>query len=141
VRFLIRVNCHALFLTVVSAGHSSLINFPFIPSLGQANNATTFCPTYVPFDPSNTSPEPTVTGATVLDLESAHAEIVLHAFPTSGPKAKPVRIDVNGRKGRRVICVLFAGSLHYEVLDMDSQVQGEDDVQEENHIEDRSMSE
>ncbi|KAL1963582.1 hypothetical protein VTN77DRAFT_8027 [Rasamsonia byssochlamydoides] len=131
-------------------GQSSLINFPFIPSPPQdstmeADSPATFHPTYVPFDPSNPSSPSATTGATVLDLESAHAELVMHSFPSSGPKSKPVRIDVNGRKGRRAVCVLFADGLHYEVLDMDSQVQGEEEEEvqegEENRTEDRLMSE
>lgn len=109
----------------------------------EADSPTTFYPTYAALDPSNTSSS--ASSATVLDLESAHAELVMHSFPSSGPKAKLARIDVNGRKGRRAVCVLFADGLHYEVLDMDTQVQGdEEEVQEEeeeNRTEDRLMSE
>ncbi|KAL1980545.1 hypothetical protein VTN96DRAFT_3990 [Rasamsonia emersonii] len=143
------VQDNTIMLLYVDEGHSSLINFPFTPSSPQdstmeADSPTTFYPTYAAFNPSNpSSPE---SSAVVLDLESAHAELVMHSFPSSGPKAKPVRIDVNGRKGRRAICVLFADGLHYEVLDMDTQVQGEEeetqeDGEENRTEEDRLMSE
>jgi anaphase-promoting complex subunit 4 len=32
----------------------------------------------------------------------------------------PEKIEVNGRKGRRVVCVLGADRLHYKMFDLDS---------------------
>lgn len=32
----------------------------------------------------------------------------------------PLRIDVNGRRGRRAVCVLYSDRQWYSVLDMDS---------------------
>ena len=37
----------------------------------------------------------------------------------------PERIEINGRKGRRVICVLAQDRFHYRVYDLDSASGGE----------------
>jgi anaphase-promoting complex subunit 4 len=41
-----------------------------------------------------------------------------------------LRFDVNGRKGRRAICVLYDDGLRYEVLDMDAEMADEDEESE-----------
>lgn len=41
-----------------------------------------------------------------------------------------MHVDVNGRKGRRAICVLYGDSMRYEVLDLDAAM-GEDEDEEE----------
>lgn len=33
---------------------------------------------------------------------------------------RPARLEVNGRKGRRVVCILAEDNLHYRVFDLDS---------------------
>ena len=38
----------------------------------------------------------------------------------------PERIEINGRKGRRVICVLAQDRFHYRVYDLDSSSGGEE---------------
>lgn len=53
-----------------------------------------------------------------------------HVFASTGPKAKPVYIDVNGRKGRRAVCVLYGDAMRYEVLDLDAAID-EEEVGEE----------
>ncbi|EAL90899.1 anaphase-promoting complex component Cut20/Apc4, putative [Aspergillus fumigatus A1163] len=80
----------------------------------------------------STSPQPTI-DATTLDLlspHSTHASLIKHAFSPSGQKARPLRFDVNGRKGRRAICVLYGDGLRYEVLDMDAELADEDEESE-----------
>lgn len=57
--------------------------------------------------------------------------MVKHVFATSGPKANPVRFDVNGRKGRRAICVLYGDAMRYDVLDLDSGIEGEEDGEDD----------
>ena len=47
-----------------------------------------------------------------------------HTFPSSASWA-PERLEINGRKGRRVICVLAKDKLHYRVFDVDSPVGNE----------------
>lgn len=71
---------------------------------------------------SSTPPLPV---ASDLDIAREHTDIVLHCFPSSGIKSKPVRLSVNGRKGKRAICVLFADMTHYEVLDIDYQAKND----------------
>lgn len=46
-------------------------------------------------------------------------------FP-EGVSWTPERVEVNGRKGRRVICVLAQDRFHYRVYDLDSSSGGED---------------
>jgi anaphase-promoting complex subunit 4 len=63
----------------------------------------------------------------LLSPDSTHASLIKHAFAVSGQKARPLRFDANGRKGRRAICVLYGDGLRYEVLDMDAEMADEDE--------------
>lgn len=47
-----------------------------------------------------------------------------HEFPT-GVSWTPERIEVNGRKGRRAICVLAQDRFHYRIFDLDSPSGGD----------------
>ena len=42
-----------------------------------------------------------------------------HTFPSSASSA-PEKLEINGRKGRRVVCVVTKDKLHYRVFDIDS---------------------
>ncbi|KAL4809251.1 anaphase-promoting complex, cyclosome, subunit 4-domain-containing protein [Aspergillus unguis] len=78
--------------------------------------------------------------ATDVEIRSpdpAVAELIKHQFP---PKARPLRVDVNGRKGRRAVCVLYAGALRYEVLDLDAAMGDDDEEEEEEDHEDVDIS-
>lgn len=66
-----------------------------------------------------------------LSLESTHVDRIRHAFGSTGPKSKPIRVDVNGREGRRVVCVLYGEGLRYDVLDLDNQVSEEGNEEDE----------
>jgi anaphase-promoting complex subunit 4 len=52
--------------------------------------------------------------------------VLKHVFASTGPKAKPVYIDVNGRKGRRAVCALYGDAMRYEVLDLDAAIDEEE---------------
>lgn len=70
---------------------------------------------------------------TALDLispECPSVDLIKHAFSASGPKAKPGRVDTNGRSGRRAVCVLYHDHLRYEVLDLDAEMIDEEDDNE-----------
>lgn len=45
-----------------------------------------------------------------------------------------MHVDVNGRKGRRAICVLYGDAMRYEVLDLDAAM-GEDEEEDEDYQE------
>ena len=82
---------------------------------------------YVECDPHPSDTKPCVS-ATLLDVSALfEAGIVRHVFATSGLKAKPVRVDVNGRKGRRAVCVLYGDAMRYDVLDLDAAMEDEED--------------
>lgn len=51
-------------------------------------------------------------------------------FP-EGVSWTPERMEINGRKGRRVICVLAQDRVHYRVYDLDSSSGGEEDARAE----------
>ncbi|KAJ5693690.1 hypothetical protein N7536_004102 [Penicillium majusculum] len=118
-----------------SKGSSHLLNFPFQPASTQSQHQTTdplpLVLDYIECDGTPSAPKPTIS-ATTLDLspESPHAGVLIHLFAPHGPKARPVHVDVNGRKGRRAICVLYGDSMRYEVLDLDAAM-GEDEDEEE----------
>lgn len=73
----------------------------------------------------------------ILSPRSSHTEFVKHVFASSGPKSKPLRIEVNGRKGRRAICVVYGDGMRYEVLDMDAE-EGEAEAEAEEEEEEES---
>ena len=60
--------------------------------------------------------------ASTLELDPAAAgaaRFVHHTFSV-GPTWIPERIEINGRKGRRAVCILAQDRLRYRVYDLDS---------------------
>lgn len=73
-----------------------------------------------------------------LDVSSVSslAPYTRHIFPQESA-SQPEKLEVNGRKGRRVVCVLDQDGLHYRVFDLDSSA----DTSRTNHSGDEvSMS-
>lgn len=67
------------------------------------------------FDESNNvDAEPT------LDLSDKEVlkSYVRHTF-ANNPSSVPSKLEVNGRKGRRALCVIAEDKIHYQVLDID----------------------
>ena len=62
-----------------------------------------------------------------VDLEQS-SHLIRHSFP-SGPTWTPKRMEINGRKGRRAICVLAKDSLHYRIYDLDSMTTDEETME------------
>lgn len=90
---------------------------------------------YTDCDPHPSDSKPSVQ-ATPLEISSLlQAGFVRHMFTTSGPKAKPIQFDVNGRKGRRAVCVLYGDAMRYDVLDLDAAMEDEEDEDEEDKAE------
>lgn len=44
---------------------------------------------------------------------------IRHTFP-KGPEWAPEKIEINGRKGRRIICVLAKDKINYRIYDIDN---------------------
>ncbi|KAF7595337.1 hypothetical protein BBP40_006586 [Aspergillus hancockii] len=112
-------------------GSSYLLNFPFQPApTGEVPGGVDNVPfiEYKNYDSDLTSPEAVATAATLDVSESLHW--VKHAFAVPGPKLKPTKIEVNGRAGRRAMCVLYGDGLRYEVLDLDAEMEDEEDEEE-----------
>ncbi|KAJ9314359.1 hypothetical protein DTO271D3_5336 [Paecilomyces variotii] len=117
-----------------TSGSCYLLEFPFMPSPSQApadgsNEDIPFSLSYVDIDPKSVTPgfEVPLAAMVNLSVESKHAVRIRHAFATAGAKSRPIRVDVNGRKGRRVVCVLYGEGLRYEVLDLDNEVPEDED--------------
>ena len=70
----------------------------------------------------NTTPE-----IHTIDLEQS-SHLVRHSFPP-GPTWTPKRMEINGRKGRRAICVLAQDGLHYRIYDLDSMTNDEETME------------
>jgi anaphase-promoting complex subunit 4 len=47
-----------------------------------------------------------------------------HTFPQDASWA-PERIEINGRKGRRVVCVIAQDKIHYRIFDLDTPIDGD----------------
>jgi anaphase-promoting complex subunit 4 len=115
-------------------GISHLVNIPFHPaSVHQHDLNDPPIPNliYTKIDSTPSSPKPT-TPITDLDLSAGYpwGGVLKHTFAAHGPKARPVHIDVNGRKGRRAVCVLYGDSMRYEVLDLDAAMEEEEEKDE-----------
>lgn len=97
---------------------------------------------YTQTDSKPSSPKPTgpTTGWDILSEYPQGG--VKHVFAAHGPKARPIHVDVNGRKGRRAICVLYGDSMRYEVLDLDAAIEEEEEQgDEENEYSDDDLVE
>ncbi|EEH15946.1 hypothetical protein PABG_06033 [Paracoccidioides brasiliensis Pb03] len=125
-------------MLLLSDGNTHLVSFPYLP-----NPDGLFHPNYIRL---SDSPEASATSSTLpsgiaeddithlyLADPQQHADFVKHTFTGQG-NMEPVEFQVNGRKGRRVVCVLYADRLRYSVFDMDSSEDGQ--VDEENSEED-----
>lgn len=136
-----------LMLLLSDLGNVHLLSFPYIP-----NTDTPFHPNYIRLgdDGSETSAtSDSVTPpvqVTLLHLANGEqdAEFVRHTFPQQ-EGMEPVELEVNGRKGRRVVCVLYADGLRYSVFDMDSSGVAEEEEEAgdgngEMEVEDKVMS-
>lgn len=91
-----------------------LINFPY-----QYDPNAAFSP--LPNEQSSTQD---------LDLNK-HPSFFKHRFASG---AEPVRLEVNGRKGRRVVCVLYGDRSRYSVFDLDTP-SGEGEGEDEDDVE------
>ncbi|KAJ6156202.1 Anaphase-promoting complex subunit 4 [Penicillium chrysogenum] len=122
-----------------SKGSSHLLHFPFQPAPTRSQSETTdpspLVLDYVECDSTPSASKPTIS-ATTLDVspESPYAGVLIHLFAPHGPKARPIHVDVNGRKGRRAICVLYGDAMRYEVLDLDAAMI-EDEEEDEDYQE------
>lgn len=95
------------------ADQSYLHELPLIP---ETDHEDLFRLEYTMITDSQTLPTPS-------DLD----QYILHMFPETGTRSKPVRMNVNGRKERRAACILSADMMHYEILDIDNHVEIEDE--------------
>jgi hypothetical protein len=111
-------------------GSSYLLNFPFQPASAQKTSEKASTPALVPkYTDCETSPTDAKPAApiTSLGLSSLlETGVVRHAFAVSGSKTKPVHLAVNGRKGRRAVCVLYGDGMRYDVLDLDAAMENEE---------------
>ena len=76
------------------------------------------------------------------DLDLSNAETmkhyVKHTFP-EGPSWTPERLEVNGRKGRRAVCVVAEDRIHYRIFDIDTP-KAEGEVGQDAMTEDSEMA-
>ncbi|KAF5862962.1 hypothetical protein ETB97_010894 [Aspergillus alliaceus] len=110
-------------------GFSYLLNFPFQPAPTGETSGSVDSSRFIgfeDFDCDSASSTPVAT-TTTLDVLAPDCEWIKHAFTVPGPKLKPTRIYVNGRHGRRAICVLYGDGLRYEVLDLDAEMEDEEE--------------
>lgn len=78
-------------------------------------------------DETNLQGGPEVEAPSSIDLSDQKYldHFVQHIFPT-GLAWTPERIETNGRRGRRIICVVAKDKSHYRIHDLDSPYEAED---------------
>ncbi|GAD98867.1 anaphase-promoting complex component Cut20/Apc4, putative [Paecilomyces variotii No. 5] len=121
-----------------ASGSFYLLDFPFMSSASKASTDASdedvaFSLNYVDIDSKSITSVFKVPSTAMINLSAGSTDAVRirHAFESTGPKCRPIRIDVNGREGRRVVCVLYGEGLRYEVLDLDNEVVEDEDEGEE----------
>lgn len=72
------------------------------------------------------------TAALKLDISDKKLlnQLLQHTFP-EGPAWTPERLEINGRKLRRSVCVVAKDMVTYRVLDLDSRHENMDESEEE----------
>ncbi|KAL4785877.1 anaphase-promoting complex, cyclosome, subunit 4-domain-containing protein [Aspergillus varians] len=106
-----------------NGGSAYLLQFPFQPVVQVVGDPETpFSIMY--HDIGDGEPAKETTDVDIPSPNPLFPDLIKHQF---APRARPVRMDVNGRKGRRAVCVLYAGALRYEILDLDAEVGDEDE--------------
>ena len=124
-----------------------LLNLPFQPSSALSSGTDTKPPSDLQLVYENCSASNNggsgPTKVLHLDILSSpdapHATLVKHTFAAAGTGRgnRPVRVDVNGRRGRRAVCAVYGDGMRYEVFDMDAEVvDEEEDDDEDNENED-----
>ena len=84
--------------------------------------------TYAKLAHSNTIDMENIPSRISIDL--AHpSPLLLHSFPND-PAWRPERMEINGRHGRRAVCVLAQDSLRYRVYDLDSTPNNDEETME-----------
>ena len=74
---------------------------------------------------------------TILDLSSSALldPYVHHTFEAGNPTWTPWRLEVNGRKGRRAVCVISQDRLRYILYDLDSSHEEDEEEEIKNTLE------
>ena len=124
-------------------GPSYLLNFPFQPPSTISSGTDAKPPSDLQLEYGNCSASNSggsgPTKVLPLDILSSpdapHATLVKHTFAAAGAGRgnRPVRVDVNGRRGRRAVCAVYGDGMRYEVFDMDAEVVEESDDEDEGH--------
>ncbi|PYH45714.1 putative anaphase-promoting complex component Cut20/Apc4 [Aspergillus saccharolyticus JOP 1030-1] len=117
-------------------GSSYLLNLPFQPATAMKVDdeaSSLFSITYREerYDESTSAPLTASMSLEVFAPSSQELGIIKHSFIGARGRARPVRIDVNGRRGRRAICVLYGDGMRYEVLDLDAEMGDEEEDEED----------
>ena len=74
---------------------------------------------YQSFDNQGTGKASTTTVFKLDPLDAKASRVLQYTFP-AGPTWTPESLEINGRKGRRAVCVLAEDRLRYRVFDLDS---------------------
>lgn len=109
------------------AGLTRLVNIPTSQTTSTSSNIYTI--DSLDRQACDQMPLGHITALNKLDLVSdvQRQDLIRHTFPSSGPKSRPVRFEANGRIGRRAVCVLYAEAMGYEVFDLDTEMQDEEE--------------
>ncbi|KAI9721737.1 MAG: hypothetical protein M1812_002072 [Candelaria pacifica] len=106
---------------VKDTGHSRLLSIPY-----NADLEDPFGLQYSPWSTSTAGDEG-ANSEPLLDLRDSEGmrHYLQHSFPPNETWT-PERLEVNGRRGRRALCVLGADRIHYKIFDLDGGSSKED---------------
>ena len=109
------IDDHHLMILATTSHDAKLFRVPY-----RSSPETAAVLTYTSWDTSSdtTRKVPETILAVNLVEDDGSSPFLCHTYQTGS--MQPVKLEVNGRKGRRVICVLDANLQQYQVLDLDS---------------------
>jgi anaphase-promoting complex subunit 4 len=104
-----------LMILATTSHNARLFKLPF-----RSSSETPTALTYAPWDISSSATQNASSAIRAFELmeDDGSSRYLCHTYPTGS--MQPVKLEINGRKGRRVICVLDASLQRYQVLDLDS---------------------
>ena len=106
----------------VHAASSHLANIKYRQSNGHEGL------TYANLALNNTIDEESISNNMLIDL-ARPSPLLRHSFPKD-PGWSPERMEINGRDGRRAVCVLAQDALRYRVYELDSAPNNDEETME-----------
>ena len=119
---------HIMLLTTDTSG-AQLLKHPY-----RAGAGNTSAMNFVPWNATDRATQHEFNAILPIELlkEDGSSSYTCHTYSIGA--MQPIRLEINGRKGRRVVCVLGEDLQQYQVLDLDSGAVALDETGSESNV-------